>query len=252
MMVMDDVCRAGIYMIVNIISQKVYVGSTTQSFKKRWCIHKSKLRHNKHRNPHLQRSWNKYGEEAFQWVVLEIVSDVNELVEREQYWFDEHALICDLYNVGLVAAAPFYGCKHTQEARRKISIANLNRTSWAKGWHHTPETKEKLRQQHLGSQHTQAAKDKMSCSHKGAKRSEAHKRNISQALMGIKRSKEHCRKNGDVHARKYPAFRHRETGEIIPPGRNLSALARERGLHSGAMGGVANGKRAHHKGWVLA
>lgn len=53
-------------------------------------------------------------------------------------------------------------------------------------------------------------------------------------------------------AKDYPAYRHRETGEIIPAGRNLQAMCKKHNLDGAKMRWVAQGKRNHHRGWVLA
>ena len=42
------------------------------NFGDRWDCHKAQLRGNYHDNPHLQNSWNKYGEENFKFEILEI------------------------------------------------------------------------------------------------------------------------------------------------------------------------------------
>ena len=64
-----------IYGIKNKINSKVYVGKTQTSFGDRWDCHKAKLRNNKHDNTHLQRSWNKYGEDNFEFYIIEIIRD---------------------------------------------------------------------------------------------------------------------------------------------------------------------------------
>lgn len=53
-----------IYKIINNITEEKYVGQTT-NFSRRISDHFSKLRLNKHPNPKLQASWNKYGEDNF-------------------------------------------------------------------------------------------------------------------------------------------------------------------------------------------
>ena len=53
-----------IYKIINNITKEKYVGQTT-NFSRRIFDHLSKLRLNKHPNPKLQASWNKYGEDNF-------------------------------------------------------------------------------------------------------------------------------------------------------------------------------------------
>lgn len=55
-----------IYIITNNQTGEKYVGQTT-NFSRRIQEHYSKLRENKHPNPKLQSSWNKYGEESFSY-----------------------------------------------------------------------------------------------------------------------------------------------------------------------------------------
>lgn len=80
-------CQSGIYRIKNTITGKIYVGSST-NINKRWINHKSELLNQIHHNSHLQRSWNKYGNENFEFSVIEEVEDFDQLLIREQYYLD--------------------------------------------------------------------------------------------------------------------------------------------------------------------
>jgi group I intron endonuclease len=51
-------------------------------------MHKSLLNGCRHHSKHLQGAWSKYGQEAFDFFVLEFLDSVDRLVEREQYWID--------------------------------------------------------------------------------------------------------------------------------------------------------------------
>lgn len=51
----------GIYKIRNTITKTVYIGQTSIDFEGRWKSHVAALNKQKHRNPYLQRAWNKYG-----------------------------------------------------------------------------------------------------------------------------------------------------------------------------------------------
>ena len=51
---------SGIYCIENLITGKVYIGQADH-IKRRWQNHKRTLKNNKHKNIHLQNSWNKHG-----------------------------------------------------------------------------------------------------------------------------------------------------------------------------------------------
>jgi predicted GIY-YIG superfamily endonuclease len=57
-------CNYGVYIINNKLNGHNYIGSSI-NIKQRFAQHKSTLRHNTHRNQHLQNAWNKYGEENF-------------------------------------------------------------------------------------------------------------------------------------------------------------------------------------------
>lgn len=79
--------QSGIYKILNKANDKIYVGSAF-IMHTRWQQHRSALKLGKHPSKYLQASWNKYGEENFEFIVLEIVNNRQKLAEREQHWID--------------------------------------------------------------------------------------------------------------------------------------------------------------------
>lgn len=58
-----------IYEIQNAITSFKYIGCS-KNVQKRWKQHKRELTSNKHGNEHLQNAWNKYGPEAFRFVLI--------------------------------------------------------------------------------------------------------------------------------------------------------------------------------------
>ena len=76
----------GIYMITNYVNNKRYIGSSKNIAQRLWT-HRSNLRHNTHSNEHLQHAWNKYGEENFNFTILEKCTIENQY-DREQYYVD--------------------------------------------------------------------------------------------------------------------------------------------------------------------
>ena len=72
----------GIYKIRNKQNNKVYIGSAVD-IKKRWRDHKWHLKENKHHNPHLQFSFNKYGLENFEFII-ELECNFNYLLIEEK------------------------------------------------------------------------------------------------------------------------------------------------------------------------
>lgn len=78
----------GIYKITNIKNNKVYIGQST-NIKQRWALHKSELRHKYHENIYLQNAWNKYGEDNFDFsIVEECDNDKDILDDRETFWIN--------------------------------------------------------------------------------------------------------------------------------------------------------------------
>ena len=115
-----------IYQIRHIESGKVYVGSSAIPGK-RHGEHWKHLRLGTHHSRHLQRAWNKYGEDAFVFEIIEPVLFVEDLIIREQYWIDK-LRACDGehgYNVAPVAGSVL-GLKRSEEACANIKRAKAD------------------------------------------------------------------------------------------------------------------------------
>ena len=82
-----DISKCGIYKITNLINGKFYIGSTCQSFKKRWQKHLQAISKYQHPNPHLQNSINKHGLNNFSFEILEYTErDKKVTIERESHY----------------------------------------------------------------------------------------------------------------------------------------------------------------------
>jgi group I intron endonuclease len=135
---------SGIYRILNKVNGKGYVGSS-KILNKRKSSHLWGLRHNKHKNPHLQAAWNQYGEENFIWEILEYCLPDNEILHiREQYWMDYYN-VCNPekgYNVEPDAIRR----THSIETRQKIGDGNRGKLV-------SLETRKKQSEALLGPKH---------------------------------------------------------------------------------------------------
>lgn len=72
---------AGIYKITCVVNNKSYIGSSVD-LSERGIQHLSDLKHNRHHSIYLQRSFNKYGEDAFTFEVLATLKTYNETILR--------------------------------------------------------------------------------------------------------------------------------------------------------------------------
>lgn len=112
-MTSNHLSQPGIYEVVNTISGSRYVGSAV-CIGQRWKSHRSALRNQKKAPPKLQRAWDKYGEAAFDFRVLEFCGrDV--LLAREQFYIDT---LAPKYNTRGVAASNL-GVKWSAETNAK-------------------------------------------------------------------------------------------------------------------------------------
>lgn len=118
-----DLEKIGVYSIVNKINNKLYIGSTSDSFRKRWNLHKHHLRNNKHKNNHLQYSWNKNGEENFEFIILEICDDKLKVLETEQLYIDKEDFE-NLYNINPFATG---GLQFSEESIRKRTATRVEK-----------------------------------------------------------------------------------------------------------------------------
>lgn len=115
---------SGIYAIRNNASGRVYVGSGVR-IERRWNNHRTLLRNGLHHSDTLQRSWNKHGEKAFSFEVLEVVEDVGRLIEREQHWIDTLHAACPKRGFNKCpTAGNCLGTKHSLETRAIMSAVS--------------------------------------------------------------------------------------------------------------------------------
>lgn len=145
----------GIYKITCTANKKIYVGSAV-NLHKRCNAHFNALRQHKHKNPHLQNAWNKYGEQSFTFSILEYVLPIS-LTAREQYWFKKLKPFGRKgFNI-LREAGSTLGMKQSPETIEKLRQAKLGKA----GYKPSPETREKLRQVSLGREISPEQREKL-------------------------------------------------------------------------------------------
>ena len=155
--------KKGVYQIKNLITGKIYIGSTITSFIYRWRQHHSKLKMGKHENAHLQSSYIKYGESNFEYAILYIGTSLKDIRTKEQ------ELINSLdscnpdkgYNLDTVVD------RHNRsiETKRKISASRKGKCAGSSngfyGKTHSEEVRNRIRQAHLGKKASDITKAKM-------------------------------------------------------------------------------------------
>lgn len=115
-----------IYIIKNILTDKVYIGKAS-CFIKRQKEHLRKLKSGKHVNKHLQHSYNRYGKDLFSFNILEECDDIF-LDEREKYWIAFYNSTDDSKGYNLMYGGEGgVGTKETKEKQSKAHDKNKKR-----------------------------------------------------------------------------------------------------------------------------
>jgi group I intron endonuclease len=142
-----------IYKISSIsMPERFYIGSAVV-FSRRSYRHKSELKTGKHPNIKMQRHFSKYGISDFKIEIVEIVTDVNRLLEREQYYIDA---LSPFFNLSPTAGNAL-GVKHSEESKRRRSIQR-------KGMKYSEDAIKNMsiaqrgNKNNLGKRHTESAK----------------------------------------------------------------------------------------------
>jgi hypothetical protein len=175
-----------------------------------------------HRNKHLQQAWNKYGEEDFEFTVLEYVTPAF-LLRIEQEWIDKNQCTDKKigFNIYPIAGSPGDTFVQVWEGfidpqGNEVTITNLERF----------------------------------CQEHGLNRSSMSR--LAKGKSKLKSCKGWTHKNS-IRQRDYIKT---YDGFIDPDGHpvgaitNLAAFCRERGLDNTHMVAVAHGRICSHHGWT--
>ena len=89
---------AFIYKITNDINDKVYIGKTEFSLKKRFKEHCNAMRESRRERRPLYSAMKKYGTEHFH---IELIEETDNPEEREMYWIKQYDSFGNGYNATL-------------------------------------------------------------------------------------------------------------------------------------------------------
>ena len=209
-----------IYTIICNANSHAYVGQSARNIAKRFEEHKYRLNRNVHVNIHLQRAWNIYGENSFEFNVVEEVDviTIENLAVAENKWLDHfRSKGIALFNI-CEAGGSTLGYKFSPELRK-------SRAAWRIGKPLREKTKQLIRDALKGKPLPLQTRLKMK---ESANSSETRQKKAARLA-------------------KTWTFESPQ-GKIVQIC-NLNQFCRENNLDAGNMGKVASGKTKSHKGW---
>lgn len=142
----DNTNTWSVYVHINKINKKMYVGITGRKPEKRWghngyCYKES---------PYFYNAIQKYGWDNFEHIILmeSLQKELADEIEKElikKYNLNNRSLG---YNIAKGGGGV---SKMSEKAKKKISKSNKGKSSWIKGNHHSEETKRKISESNMGT-----------------------------------------------------------------------------------------------------
>jgi group I intron endonuclease len=169
-----------IYKATNLINNKIYIGKTVYTLKKR------KRRHildavNKRNKMLIAAAIRKYGEENFTWETVDRCLFTESLIELEKYYIKKFdSMVPRGYNV--TPGGDGGGYIPSEETKKKLSLQKFG-NRWNIGKHRTEEEKEKMRKPH--GPMSEETKRKLSEIGKRKVVSEETKNKIASSIKGL-------------------------------------------------------------------
>jgi len=138
---------AVIYRILNVANDCFYIGSAVNPRRRKW-EHWSSLKKGSHHCAALQKAWDDFGEDAFEFEIIQTVDEEEDLLLTEDTFLLKYAGQPDCYNT---ATSTQFPSSSTPAVRKKISVSLKEKYSGGEytprvGKNHSEETKRLISQ----------------------------------------------------------------------------------------------------------
>jgi len=191
-----------IYKITNKINNKIYIGKTVKTLKRRFDLHKNQS--NNHGNTHLYNAMCLYGVKNFSIEQIDTANDISELNKKEMFWIKKYKSYDS--NIGYNLTLGGDGGNtwllnfHKELTSKRLS-ESIKNSQKHKNTHNTLDYKSKISKLHKGKKLSDnqieilrtmminrfkdpKEREKMRLVHKDKPISDEHKRKIGLANKG--------------------------------------------------------------------
>lgn len=159
-----------LYIVIHIISNKCYIGYTSQEINGYWKkhIYNAKIeKHNGKSKRPFYNALNKYGSDNFEWSIISAFDTIEEVKQAEIYWIDRlKEFGIELYNrtIGGDGAAGYIQSQDQKNKKRESMIGEKNHFH---GKSHSEETIKKISETKKGNNLSPSTIKNMSLTRKG-------------------------------------------------------------------------------------
>lgn len=224
----------GVYLITNKVNSKKYVGMSN-NIRRRFAEHTCNY-NIENKTTVLARSFRKYGVDNFEFQILEIVNNIEELTEREQYWIKELQTEYNMNEGGHGNSG--YAC--SDETKDILRLAG--KLQWERMPYHKKQNqiKNNLKGRRTGYVMSKESRDKVSVKNTGNKHPESAKRAIGEknkvSMLGNKNG------NKQVSATL-------KDGTVVVTFDSVAKAAKHFNIQPTRISGVLNGRRNKTQGF---
>lgn len=211
-----------VYKITSLVNSKVYIGQTISKFSLRKGLHLFHLRNNKHPNPHLQSSFNKYGESNFKFDIIQECSSIEELNIKEKEYIN-------IYN------------SNDRTKGYNIRIGGLNENL-------SIEHKDKISKALIGNTNGSFGRGKTKIRSKGMVHTEESKLQISNQLKGRRLNKIRIENSRLGHFKQ--VLQYDLQGNFIKEHQSLIDAAKDTGANKSVISLCLFGKKQTSVGFI--
>jgi group I intron endonuclease len=227
-----------VYCAFNKVNEKIYIGYTTQTLKKRIAGHYCGAKNNNVANNYFKNALLKYSKDTFEWFILWESDDLQILLEKEKYFVS--LLKSNVKSIGYNLTSAGDSGVYNDEVRKKISDKAIERN--LKG----------SRNPFYGKNHSQETKDEWSkvrkgiCYNPGYKHSDEVKKRLSEIRIQLCKDEEHILKMQNCQVSKRIICV--ETGIEY---KSIKEASRQTGIKSGSISANVNGRTKTCNGFLF-
>lgn len=232
--------NSGVYCFKNKINNKCYIGSSSNLYNRK-SAHLNDLKNNKHHSVKLQRAYNQYGINNFEYYILEYC-EPRILQQAKKCWLDYFNAYYNGYNSTDEVGAPWRGKRQPEEIKKRQKCTPVKMIDPDGNVIEDYSVSNFCKQYKLPNWCIMFILKDKHFQYKGW-------RKYLKELEGVKFDFKKYRKELGLKSKTCKNYKLINPTGVVVEGKNITQMCKENNLDPGAIIRVLNGKIKHHQGW---